>query len=154
MERIRIAVSSCLVGSPVRWDGGHKRSEVVASLADRFDLVPLCPEVELGLGVPREPIELRGGRLVGVRSDRDLTDQMAELAARRADELEALGVAGVVLKKSSPSCGIHGTTGLFARILMGRLQRIPFEDEDRLAEPAAQGAFVERVLAAAASLRT
>lgn len=152
--RPRIAVSSCLLGAQVRWDGGHKWSGEVAGLSDHFELVPICPEAELGLGVPREPIEFRDGRLVGVDSGRDLTDRMTSFAVRRIGELEDLGVRGFVLKSGSPSCDVHGRAGLFARILLERLPNLPIEDEAALADPARREAFCKRVLEADLEIRT
>ena len=109
---IRIGVSACLLGEPVRYDGGHKRSAVIVELlGSRFTWVPVCPEMEIGLGVPREPVRLTGDphepRMLGVSSKRDLTREMTAYAQRRARELVALDIAGYVLKSASPSCGLR-----------------------------------------------
>lgn len=162
---VQIGVSTCLLGERVRHDGGHKRDPfVVETLARRFRLVPVCPEVEIGLGTPREPIRLlRQGadtRLVGVDSGRDQTDRMKAFARRRVSELAALDIDGYVLKSASPSCGLrevaiylgggrvrHTGRGLFAGALIERLPLLPVEDEGRLRDAAIRESFIERVLA-------
>lgn len=127
--KLRLGVSACLLGRKVRYDGQHKRDPFLVDVLGPFvEWVPVCPEQELGLGVPREPIRLvappapggpgRGGgraargevaavRLVGERSGRDHTEAMRRLAEARVRELEALGLDGYVTKKDSPSCGLE-----------------------------------------------
>ena len=110
-DPIRIGVSSCLLGEPVRYNGGHKRDPfLVQTLGPFVSWVPVCPEVELGLGTPRDTIRLerRGDavRLIMPSQERDLTDAMRAFAQRRVRELEALKLSGYVLKKDSPSCGM------------------------------------------------
>jgi uncharacterized protein YbbK (DUF523 family) len=161
-DPIRIGVSSCLLGHPVRWDGGHKRDPfLVDALGPFVEWVPVCPEAEIGLGVPREAIHLvrAGGalRLVGTRSGADHTDAMHRFAARRLRELERLALCGYVLKSHSPSCGlervpIHGSRaktgrGLFASALAAALPSLPIEDEERLADPRLRESWIERVFA-------
>jgi uncharacterized protein YbbK (DUF523 family) len=164
-EELRIAVSSCLLGERVRYDGGHKRDPALVELARFALLVPVCPEVELGLGTPREPIRLerrgREVRLVSVESRRDHTAAMGRFAEARVRELERFGVSGFVLKKDSPSCGLdrvwvwdgagsgrsRAGRGLFAAALVERLPRLPVEEEDRLHDPALLASFVERAVA-------
>src|SRR5512138_2640679 len=97
--RIRIGVSACLLGRKVRYDGQHKRDAFLVEVLDPFvEWVPVCPELELGLGVPREPVRLVGDpaapRLVAERSGRDLTGAMRTLAEARVAELEKLDLAG------------------------------------------------------------
>jgi uncharacterized protein YbbK (DUF523 family)/uncharacterized protein YbgA (DUF1722 family) len=163
--KVRLGISACLLGETVRWDGGHKRDAFLAeTLAPHVEWVPVCPEVELGLGVPREPIRLEGDsarpRLVAIASRTDHTRAMRRLARARAAALARLSLAGYVLKSDSPSCGmarvrVHGSAGrsaprgvgLFARALMERLPLLPVEDEARLADPAARESFIERVFA-------
>ena len=164
MAPLRLGISACLLGQEVRWDGGHKRDPFLAETLGRFvEWVPVCPEVELGLGVPREPIRLEGDaaapRLVAAKSRRDLTRAMTRLARARAAELARLDLVGYVFKKDSPSCGmervrVHGGgrprrrgTGLFARALMERLPLLPVEEEGRLGDAALRASFVERVFA-------
>jgi len=149
----RVGVSACLLGEAVRWDGRHKREEwIVRDLAAVVTLVPVCPEVEMGLGVPRPPIRIDGdGRLVTVDGGVDLTARMARFAADRLAALE--GIAGFVLKANSPSCGKTGVPhgdhatgpGLFAAALLRRFPDLPVEDEVRLRDPAIRAAFLRRI---------
>src|SRR5213593_2155080 len=153
MAPLRLGISACLLGQAVRWDGGHKRDRFLAATLGRFvEWVPVCPEVELGLGVPREPIRLEGDpagpRLVAANSRRDLTRAMTRLARARVGQLARLDLVGYVLKKDSPSCGMEGVrvhgggrplrrgTGLFARALMTRLPLLPVEEEGHLRDAA------------------
>ena len=164
---IRVGVSACLLGQNVRYDGGHKRSDfVTVSLARFVELVPVCPEVELGLGVPRPTIRLerRDGlvRLVEPKGGRDLTAEMSSYAEERVEALRHLDLCGYVLKKGSPSCGmervrVYGAgkggppardgRGAFAAVLLERLPLLPVEEEGRLEDPALREHFVERVFA-------
>src|SRR5512140_1734220 len=114
--RIRIGVSSCLLGKKVRYDGQHKRDDFLTEVLDPFvEWVPVCPELELGLGVPREPIRLVGPaagadaapRLVAERSGQDHTAAMQAYAERRVAELARADLDGYVTKKGSPSCGME-----------------------------------------------
>ncbi len=107
---LRIGASSCLLGHEVRYDGGHKRHRSVTGMLSRhFEIVPVCPETEVGMGVPREPVDLIGDplapRMMGQRSGRDWSGIMQEYGRRRAAELERIEVCGFVLKNGSPSCG-------------------------------------------------
>jgi uncharacterized protein YbbK (DUF523 family)/uncharacterized protein YbgA (DUF1722 family) len=159
LPRPRLGISACLLGETVRYDGAHKRDAfLVESLGRHVEWVPVCPEVELGLGVPREPIQLQvdpggagGTRLVSVTRRRDLTEAMASFAEARVDSLAALRLAAYVLKARSPSCGpagvpIAGSTrsgsGAFARVLRARLPHLPVVHEEGLARAAAREAFV------------
>ncbi|HYV20492.1 MAG TPA: DUF523 and DUF1722 domain-containing protein [Verrucomicrobiae bacterium] len=164
-DRFRVGISSCLLGQEVRWNGAHKRDAwLVETLGPFVEWVPVCPELEIGLGVPREPIRLEGNpgapRLVGRESGADLTDRMEAFAARRVEALAALDLCGYVLKSDSPTCGmervkVHGTAGgrpkpgigLFARTLMDRLPLLPIEEEGRLHDPGLRESFIERVFA-------
>ncbi len=162
---IRIGVSACLLGSAVRWDGGHKRDAFLAEqLAPFVEWVPVCPEVELGLGVPREPIRLlrRGDALalVATRSGMDHTRAMRRWAEQRARALESLDLSGYVLKSRSPSCGMErvpvetatGTRektgrGAFASVLIDAAPALPVEEEGRLQDPRLRENWIERVFA-------
>ena len=164
-EPIRIGISSCLLGEHVRFDGGHKRD---AFLVDTFgpfvEWVPVCPEVELGLGTPRESLRLirRADeiRMVNTKSGRDISAEMRTWAARRADQLAGERLCGYIFKKDSPSCGmervkVYGEAGvgerngrgLFAAALMERFPRLPCEEEGRLTDPRLRDNFIERVFA-------
>src|SRR5258705_1871463 len=109
---LRLGISACLLGEAVRWDGGHKRDPFLTdTLGQWVEWVPVCPEVELGLGGPGKAIRLEGGpgapRLVTVGSRRDLTADMRALAERRVAALARLDLSGYVLKQDSPSCGME-----------------------------------------------
>ena len=109
---IRLGISSCLLGHPVRYDGGHKRADhLVSGLSYPVEWVPVCPEVEAGLGVPREPMRLvvAGStiHLITIDTRQDMTNQVAQFSVRRVRELKSLHLSGFVLKARSPSCGIE-----------------------------------------------
>jgi uncharacterized protein YbbK (DUF523 family) len=160
--RLRIGISQCLLGDPVRYDGGHKRDALLAdTLRQQIEWVPVCPEVEAGLGVPREPMRLEGTvaspRLVTISTGVDHTAAMQRFLARRLRELERLNLSGYVFKARSPSCGIgrvplvdaQGSetpeaVGLFAQAFREHFPRIPVEDEDRLHDPQALKDFLKR----------
>jgi uncharacterized protein YbbK (DUF523 family) len=151
----RIGISQCLLGDNVRYDGAHKRdSFLIETLGPHVEWVPVCPEVELGLGTPREPMRLAGDprapRLVTITSGTDHTEAMERFSQRRVRELEGLNLSGYVFKADSPSCGIGGVslgTGLFAQAFMAHFPLIPIEDEGRLRDPQAVQSFLERSLA-------
>lgn len=160
--KIRLGVSSCLLGESVRFDGGHKLDHfITATLGQFVEYVPVCPEVECGLGVPREAMQLVGDpadpRLETVRTSVDHTERMLAWARKRVAELEAEGLCGFIFKSNSPSCGMeqvqvcdeHGVPsksgiGLFARIFMERFPLLPVEDEGRLHDIALRENFIER----------
>lgn len=163
--KLRLGVSACLLGQDVRWDGRNKRDPfVVDVLGPLVEWVAVCPELELGLGVPREPIRLAGRasgpRLVAERSGKDHTAAMLRYAEARVRELALLDLDGYVTKKDSPSCGLAGVpvhsgrggsrpagVGLFVRTLARRMPRLPVVEEPALADPAERERFVERALA-------
>src|SRR5271163_5097521 len=110
---IRIGVSACLLGQEVRFDGGHKRNDfLTGTLGDFVEFVAVCPEIDIGLGIPRESLRLvRSGdgavRMVANKSGADLTEAMNAYAERRVAALEREDLSGYVLKKDSPSCGME-----------------------------------------------
>lgn len=167
--RLRLGISSCLLGEEVRYNGGHKRDSFLVDTLGRWvEWVPVCPEVEVGLGTPRPPIRLErhragggGGeetRLVMPTTGEDLTARMRAWAARRAAELAALDLDGYVLKKDSPSCGLERVKvygpggvptrdgrGLFAAALVAALPDLPVEEEGRLNDPSLRESFIAQV---------
>lgn len=165
--RIRVGISSCLLGEKVRFDGGHKREPyLVETLGRWFEWVPVCPEMEIGLGTPRESLRLVGkpedARLVAPASGKDHTRAMQDYAGARLRELAGAGLHGYVLKKDSPTCGLfrvrlypggRGTTpardgvGLFAKELVAALPDLPVEEEGRLNDMPLRENFIERVFA-------
>ena len=162
---IRIGISMCLLGENVRYDGGHKRDGFIADLLSRYaEFVPVCPEVDIGLGIPREPIRLVDAsgeiRLRGVKSGADHTVAMRRYAQRKARELAGLDLCGYILKKDSPSCGMERVrvysnvspprrsgVGMFAAALLAALPDLPVEEEGRLQDARLRENFVERVFA-------
>jgi uncharacterized protein YbgA (DUF1722 family)/uncharacterized protein YbbK (DUF523 family) len=163
--RIRIGISSCLLGQEVRFDGGHKRDRWLTEvLAPYVEWVPVCPELELGMGVPREPVHLvraEGGvRMLGTRSRRDWSETMRAFAERRVRALAQDDLCGYVLKKDSPSCGMERVKvrdgrglarrdgrGLFAAALLAANPELPVEEEGRLEDAALRESWIERVFA-------
>ena len=162
---LRIGVSACLLGRSVRHDGGHKRDRFLAEvLGPHVEWVPVCPEVELGLGVPRPSIRIESHgdelRLIEPKTGVDHTRTMSGFAARRARELERLDLSGYVLKKDSPSCGMERVRvhpprgpaarngrGFFARALLARLPLLPVEEEGRLSDAPLRENWLERIFA-------
>ena len=161
----RIGISACLLGQKVRYDGGDKRDRF---LTDTFGLhvewIPVCPELEAGMGVPREAVRLVGSvsdsRMIAERSGKDWTVAMRRYASQRLQELKELELSGYILKKDSPSCGMERVRvynrdgipnragrGLFAGALMGELPLLPVEEEGRLNDPTLRENFVERIFA-------
>jgi uncharacterized protein YbgA (DUF1722 family)/uncharacterized protein YbbK (DUF523 family) len=164
-ERIRLGISACLLGQPVRFDGGHKHDRFLTdTLGAWVEWIPVCPEVEAGFGVPRESMRLVGDpaapRLVTTRTGSDLTARMTAWAARRVAELERERLCGFVFKSDSPSSGMERVrvyndtgmpaktgVGLFARAFMARFPLLPVEEEGRLHDPGLRENFIEAVFA-------
>jgi len=163
-QPVRLGVSACLLGAEVRFDGSHKRDRYLTDvLGASVTWLPVCPELELGMGVPRPVIQLRGGevgdRLVVREDGRDLTDAMRAFSDGRTAELAAAGLDGYVLKKDSPSCGlqrvrVHGApggmpqrtgVGHFAQALARAFPGLPLEEEGRLNDPPLRERFIEAI---------
>jgi len=165
MTPIRIGISRCLLGEKVRFDGGHKRDAFLTETFGRFvEWVPVCPEVECGLGTPREAMRLvrveQGVRLLTVKTGIDRTNLVERFSRSRVSALAAENLSGYVLKKDSPSCGLERVKvydrqgsparsgrGLFAAALVEAYPSLPIEEEGRLADPRLRDNFVERVFA-------
>jgi uncharacterized protein YbgA (DUF1722 family)/uncharacterized protein YbbK (DUF523 family) len=162
---ILVGVSTCLLGEKVRWDAGHKHDRYLTGiLGEYFEFVPVCPELEVGMGVPREPVHLTGDpaapRMIGNRSGDDWTERMNRYSRRKLKELVPMGLSGYILKRASPSCGMERVpvkgkggmkrkvgVGLFAAELMRRLPLLPVEEEGRLNDPGLRENFIVRVFA-------
>ena len=160
---LRVGISRCLLGEEVRFDEGHKRDTFLTEVLGRYvEWVPVCPEVEAGLGTPREAMRLVGDpqdpRLVTIKSGTDHTRALETMTTNRIEELKELDLSGYVFKKGSPSCGIervriyneHGKpsrtgVGLFARAFIEQFPLIPVEEEGRLCDPTLRENFIERV---------
>jgi uncharacterized protein YbgA (DUF1722 family)/uncharacterized protein YbbK (DUF523 family) len=163
MEKIKLGISTCLLGENVRYDGGHKLDRFLTdTLGQYVEYVPVCPEVECGLGVPRESMHLEGDpespRLVTIRTKQDMTDRMVSWAKKRVVELEKEGLYGFIFKSDSPSSGmerirvynekgmaVKNGVGIFARIFMDHFPLLPVEDDGRLHDPKLRENFIERI---------
>jgi uncharacterized protein YbgA (DUF1722 family)/uncharacterized protein YbbK (DUF523 family) len=163
--KIRVGISSCLLGEPVRYDGGHKRDPyLVETLGAFVEYVPVCPEYEAGLGVPREAMRLAGDpaapRLVTQKTGIDLTSRMESWIAGRLRGLATEDLCGFIFKSGSPSSGMERVkvydekgnsrksgSGLFARAFMERFPLVPAEDEGRLHDIGIRENFIVRVFA-------
>lgn len=170
-KKIRIGISSCLLGNPVRFDGGHKKDQwLVNVLGEYVEYVPVCPEVEVGLPIPREAMRLVGDpedpRLVTVKTYQELTPKMKEYAAKRVVELEKENLCGFVFKRSSPSSGMERVkvykdvdpkeaknagapslkgVGIFAKKFMEHFPLLPVEEEGRLGDARLRENFIEQI---------
>jgi uncharacterized protein YbgA (DUF1722 family)/uncharacterized protein YbbK (DUF523 family) len=163
-SRPRVGISSCLLGESVRYDGGHKRDRFITDvLGTCIEWVPVCPEVEVGMGVPRPSIRLEGKtanpRLVEPKGGEDWTERMAAYNARRLRQLGELKLSGYILKKDSPTCGMERVRvypesggapersgrGLFAAALLEAMPLLPVEEEGRLNDLPLRENFIERV---------
>jgi len=162
---IKLGVSTCLLGEKVRFDGGHKHNRYVTqTLGQFFDFVPVCPESECGLGIPREAMRLVGDvsrpRLITNKTHIDHTDRMRSWSEQRLRALEKEDLCGFIFKKDSPSSGLHRVKvyndkgqpvkngrGLFAAAFTQRFPRIPVEEEGRLNDSVLRENFIERVFA-------
>lgn len=161
----RVGVSSCLLGEPVRFNGGHKEHRFLTeALGTYVEWVPVCPEVEVGMGTPRDTVRLvedaAGPRMVAPASGRDYTREMTAFAGHRTRELGAVGLSGYILKSKSPSCGLlrlpvyagdqvshREGRGLFAAVLATTAPLLAMEEEVGLDDPDVREGFVERVFA-------
>lgn len=162
-HRVKIGVSTCLLGEKVRFDGGHKHNRYITqTLGAFFEFIPVCPEYECGLGIPRESMRLVGDidnpRLITNKTKIDHTERMKKWAAERLDELEKEDLCGFIFKKDSPSSGlfrvkvyndkgqpVKNGRGLFAATFTARFPRIPVEEEGRLNDSMLRENFIERV---------
>ena len=171
-KKIKLGVSSCLLGNPVRFDGGHKKDAwLVNVLSEYAEYVPVCPEVEMGLPIPRETLRLVGDpeapKLVTTKTYRDFTGQMNAYAAERVKQLEDEHLCGYIFKRGSPSSGMervrvykdidptqgkknshppsHNGVGLFARAFMEHFPLLPVEEEGRLGDARLRENFIERI---------
>jgi uncharacterized protein YbgA (DUF1722 family)/uncharacterized protein YbbK (DUF523 family) len=163
VEKIKIGVSSCLLGEKVRYDGGHKLDRYITDTLGRyFEYVPVCPEVEYGLSVPREPMRLTGNpaspRLVTIRTGVDHTEGMRQWAAGRLEGLDKEELCGFIFKSRSPSSGLKGVkvytasgmparsgSGIFAAAFVARYPLLPVIDDGRLHDPGLRETFMDGV---------
>jgi uncharacterized protein YbgA (DUF1722 family)/uncharacterized protein YbbK (DUF523 family) len=163
-EKIRLGISSCLLGNAVRYNGGHQLDLFITNTLGPFvEFVPVCPEVECGLGIPREAMRLVGTmdnpRLMTSNSGIDHTDRMKEWAQRKVKELEGENLCGFIFKSKSPSSGMErvrvyrpdktgyvGTRpGIFAEIVMAHFPMLPVEEDGRLHDITLRENFIEQI---------
>ncbi|MBT3922459.1 MAG: DUF523 domain-containing protein [Nitrospina sp.] len=159
--KFKIGVSSCLLGEPVRYNGEHKYNQAVIDLlGDRFEAMPVCPEVEMGMGVPREPVQIVMGNecLVGVESGKHW--DMNGFNSKKLDELAQQNLSGYIFKSRSPSCGPEGipvysetgqaqaetSAGVFAQAFMKSFPSLPVIDEEALQDRQTRENFIARVI--------
>ena len=151
MEKIKLGISSCLLGNKVRYDGGHKLDRFLTDTLGKYvEYVPVCPEVECGLGVPRKSMRLEGNpdspRLIVTSTREDMTERMESFARKRVVQLEKEDICGFIFKSDSPSSGmervkiyneksmpVKAGVGIFAKIFMENFPLLPVEDEGRSA---------------------
>lgn len=161
MNKIPVGISSCLIGQNVRFDSGHKRDSYIAgTLGEFFEFFPFCPEVAIGLGIPRPTIHLvkiNGDiRCVGVKdTENDVTDRLRNYASQ--EQPAFVDLCGYILKKDSPSCGMERVkvfttgqpskegVGIYAQEMMRNNPLLPVEEEGRLGDPGLRENFIQRV---------
>ncbi len=163
MGKIKLGISACLLGKNVRYDGGHKLDRFLRdTLGQYVEYLPVCPEVECGLPVPRESMHLEGNpespRLITTQTKQDMTERMVRWANKRVWELEKENLCGFIFKSDSPSSGMERVKvyneknmpvkkgiGIFAKIFMEHFPLLPVEDEGRLHDPKLRENFIERI---------
>ncbi len=162
LKKIKLAISSCLLGQAVRYDGGHKRDPYInGTLCKHFEFVPVCPEMAIGLGVPRPPIRLQQQgeriRVVGEQDTSiDVTEKLYAYGQEMGEQLEQ--ISGYIVKSRSPSCGLERVPvydaqghdsgladGGFVHSLKKKLPLLPMEEEERLGDGLFRDNFIMRV---------
>jgi len=154
-EKIKVGISSCLLGENVRYDGGNKLDRRLKDKLAKFvEWVPVCPEAECGLGVPREVMHLTGApespRLVTRNSNIDHTEKMLKWAGVKLKQLESEKLCGFVFKSDSPNCGLNSVLskkgmGIFAKAFVEHFRPIPVEDSDRLQDDKIRADFIRNI---------
>jgi len=163
-RKLRLGISTCLLGEKVRYDGGHKQDKWITNTLGQFTtFIPICPEYECGMSIPRPPMHLEGTgenpRLVQTLSCLDLTKQMNDWIKPRIKKLKTKDLDGYIFKTKSPSCGLENIkifspnkkktssigVGLFAKAFVKAFPLVPVADEERLIDPGYRGNFIERI---------
>jgi len=165
MKKPCMGISPCLLGKKVRYDGGDRRNRYITdTLGKYFAWIPVCPEVEYGLGIPREPMQLVGDparpRIVTISTGIDHTDGMVKWAENKFVELEKEDLCGFIFKSKSPSSAIQGVTilsssgiscgvgpGIFGGAFIRQFSMIPVIDDEQLEDPVSRKDFLEKVFA-------
>ena len=162
-DKPRVIVSACLLGNLVRFNGQHSRDRFVSSLHEFLEIDTTCPEVEAGMGIPREPIRIvqdGGTRVVGLQTSKDYTELLEDFSSRKVDSLRRQPIDGFIMKQKSPSCGLFSVknylpnghpqgrrAGVFGEQLMENFHHVPIEEEGRLNDPLLRESFLMRVYA-------
>ncbi|NRA46157.1 MAG: DUF1722 domain-containing protein [Oligoflexales bacterium] len=160
-SKIKIGTSSCLLGQKVRFDGQHKYHWYINEILGKyFEYVPICPEAEVGMGIPRKTVRLVGPlknpNMVEPVSGEDWTDRINKFTRSKIKSLD--GLSGYLFKKGSPSCGafrvkvyqkngipLANGQGLFAKQVIEAYPLLPVEEEGRLNDHKLRENFLERV---------
>lgn len=163
-EKIKIGISACLIGKNVRYDGAHKFEPLIIDTLEKtfenIEFVPVCPEVEAGFPIPREPVRLEGSpaspRMISVNTGIDITDRVRTLTVTRLDQLSKENLRGFIFKSRSPSCALEiaavhtGSssiipegTGIFARAFIEHFPHIPVIDEVKFRDEAPREKFLK-----------
>jgi uncharacterized protein YbgA (DUF1722 family)/uncharacterized protein YbbK (DUF523 family) len=163
MEKIRLGISSCLLGENVRYDGGHSHDRFLTdTLGQYMEYIPVCPEVGCGLPVPREAMHLEGDPasplLMTIHTRQDITERILSWSIKKTAELDKDDLCGFIFKSNSPSSGMERVkvydengvpakkgVGIFARVFMEHFPMLPVEDEGRLNDPVLRDNFIERI---------
>ncbi|WP_341522707.1 DUF523 and DUF1722 domain-containing protein [Pseudomonas sp. G.S.17] len=168
VHKPKLGISACLLGAEVRFNGGHKESQLCTrALTEYFEFVPACPEVAIGMGIPREPIRLVGDAqhpqaLGSVNRELNVTQALADYGVQMATELD--DISGYIFMQKSPSCGLErvkvyrengapvdgGGRGIYAQAFCARHPNLPVEEDGRLNDPVLRENFITRVFAYAA----
>lgn len=162
-KKIKIGISSCLLGNKVRYDGGHKLDPFIFKTLDQyFSFVPVCPEAECGFGIPREPMRLEGSfsnpRLITVLSRVDVTNKLLSWSKSKIRTLKSYDISGFIFKSRSPSCGISHIAvynkksrpvkkgqGIFVNMIIKHFPFIPYIDEKKFHDLKFRESFIEQV---------
>jgi uncharacterized protein YbbK (DUF523 family) len=165
MKKPCVGISPCLLGEKVRYDGGHRHNRYITDILGKyFGWIPVCPEVECGLGIPREPMQLVGDpakpRIVTISAGIDHTDRMMKWAEKKLVQLEKEGLCGFIFKSNSPSSAIRGVRiispsgdeygggpGIFGGAFIKHFSMIPVIDDGQLGDPVLRKDFLEKVFA-------
>ena len=160
---LKIGVSSCLLGNEVRYDGRHKQMRYITDiLSNYFTLIPVCPEIEIGMTVPREAVWLVGNpaspEMIGINSGKNWTKKITNYSKKKIKEPDYKDLSGFILKSKSPSCGMERVevyissnnikksgVGLFAKELMKKFPFLPVVEEKRLNNLQLRENFIVRV---------
>lgn len=162
-NNITLGISSCLLGEKTRYDGAHTRDEFIADVLGKWvEFISICPEVECGFAVPREPLRLVGDPespcLISVHTRQNYTPLMLHWARKRMVTLKKEDIWGFIFKSKSPSCGIERVKvydkngvainkgrGLFARVFREHLPLVPIADEKGIHNPKTFKNFIDKI---------